>query len=219
MEDVNIVDIKFQGCGGFKVRLFILPIALTLSLITFQAAAAEDFVFVTYDVLFKEDFNDKIADYWSLSPGWYLVEDGNNIVLFGSEHNFAHPIIGKDWSDYAVRFRFKLIDGGFHFNFRHVGEIRYFIGVRKNVVYFEKQIGDDFFDLLELDIRLDKEWHTLEVAVNGTNIKVYFDNELIINYNDDELPIRMGGISFETLENSKAYFDDIIIEGSKIVQK
>jgi len=158
-----------------------------------ETPKTEDFVSVTYDILFQEDFDDNVVENWSLHPGWYLKEDAGNIVLSGSEHSHAHPVIGEEWTDYAVKFRFKLIQGVFHFNFRHVGDTRYIIGVETDWIYFGKQLGEDFFDLLGSDIRFSlKGWHNLETIVNSTNTRVYLDDELIISYNDDELPIRMG---------------------------
>jgi len=180
----------------------------------------DDFVSLTYDSLFQDDFEAIIFDKWALDPAVFLVEEKGNNVLSFSDNNYAYLTIGNDWTDYAVKFRFKIMKGAFHFNLRQIGGTRYLIGVQPDGVYFEKSLDGDFIHLVDTGIELENNaWHNMEVVANGTNIKVYLDEELTININDDELPLRTGRIGFESLNNSSVFFDDIIVEGIRILQK
>jgi len=180
----------------------------------------DDFVSLTYDSLFQDDFEAIIFDKWALDPAVFLVEEKGNNVLSFSDNNYAYLTIGNDWTDYAVKFRFKIMKGAFHFNLRQIGGTRYLIGVQPDGVYFEKSLDGDFIHLVDTGIELENNaWHNMEVVANGTNIKVYLDEELTININDDELPLRTGRIGFESLNNSSVFFDDIIVEGIRILKK
>ena len=179
------------------------------------------FVHKEEGILFQDDFEDRNADGWALDPGWDVKLEDGNYVLSGSGHQWARPSASK-WTDYTIEAKIKLLAGGFHFNFRHnLGEVssRYFLGMKQEGLYLQKQIGEDFFELFQFPEALElNKWYKAKIVVEGNNIRVYLDNALKIDYTDDDIPIRTGGFAFETLDNSQAYFDDITVIGTTLVQ-
>jgi hypothetical protein len=173
-------------------------------------------------LLFQDDFEDGHADGWALDPGWNVVLEDGNYVLSGSGHQWARPSASK-WTDYTIEAKIKLLTGGFHFNFRYnLGKVfsRYFLGVHQGGFYLQKQIGQDFFELIESPATLDlNKWYEVRIALDGSNIKVYLNDTLKIDYTDNDIPIRTGGFAFETLDDSRVHFDDIIVRGIKLVQR
>ena len=182
-------------------------------------------------VLLSTNFDGGTAEGWSLSPGWYIKENDGNYALYGSQHSFAIPVTNNVWTDYEVSFRFNIEEGGFHFNVRYLDQgpefRRYYIGIWKTGGgYLSKQVGTSFSTLVSWAGSEFSSWHTVRAKLSGNEIKLYIDDALMASYSDDANPIRMGTISFETLtddENnawtSKAYFDDIVVTGSKITQE
>ena len=182
------------------------------------------FVTKEEDILFQEDFEDGRADGWALEEGWGIEREGDNHVLGGCGHHRADPRV-RGWTDYAVEAKFKLVAGEFLFNFRYSqapvawGD-RYFLNIQPGGLELHKQIDEDFFHLTDASVNIESNrWYQLKIALDGTNAKVYLDDELKIDYTDDDLPIRSGGISFETLDDSHVLFDDITVSGIKLVQR
>jgi photosystem II stability/assembly factor-like uncharacterized protein len=173
-------------------------------------------------LLFQDNFEDGISENWELESGWEIKSEKDNHILSGSGHRWACPHV-SGWTDYTIEADIKIIRGGLHFNIRHnTGEVssRYFLGIRQSGLYLSKQIGEDFFDLIELSKPLNsKKWNKFKISVEGNNIKVYINNTLKINYNDDDIPIRTGGFAFETLDKSRVDIDNITVTGVKMVQK
>lgn len=150
---------------------------------------------------------------WDLSEGWQLKKIENNTVLEGTGHTWA--VLNKDsWSNYAFAAKFKIIDGTIHFNYRRSvhsdGVSRYFIGVNSTGLYLNKQTGDDFFDLDTAKLNLDGSWHEIEIKAYEGLINVSIDGVLYIAYEDEDF-LALGGIAFETIENSDFLLDDVKI--------
>ena len=181
-------------------------------------------------LLYKEDFEDGGADDWALGEGWGIERDDGNHVLAGHRHSFTRPIV-SGWTDYTAEARFKITAGGFHFNFRYspapshmglarVGINRYFLSTHQNGIWLYKQIDQDFFELTSAKLNLESnKWHQIRIALDGVIIKVYLDDQLKIDYSDNDLPLRSGEIAFETLEDSHVLFDDATVSGVKLSQR
>ncbi|PKP57676.1 hypothetical protein CVT91_10070 [Candidatus Atribacteria bacterium HGW-Atribacteria-1] len=173
-------------------------------------------------LLFQDNFEDGVAKNWELEPGWDIKSEKDNYILSGSGHRWARPHV-SGWTDYTIEVDIKIIRGSLHFNIRHNTEgmfSRYFLGIHQSGLYLNKQIGEDFFDLIESSQPLKlRKWNKIKISVEGNNIKVYLNNTLKIDYNDDDIPIRLGGFAFETLDKSLVYFDNITVTGVKLVQK
>jgi photosystem II stability/assembly factor-like uncharacterized protein len=176
-------------------------------------------------VLFSDDFEKGIIGKWELKPGWEIeLEDGNH-VLSGKGHTWAKALRSEGWGVItSFETRIKRIDGGAHINFRLSKKgARYFVAVYENRLSLKKSIlkdpapteGDPFnhVELTEVNLRLGPTWHTIKITGNGTNLKVYIDGQLKIDYNDEQDPYLYGSVAFETLRNSHFYFDDVIVMG------
>lgn len=109
------------------------------------------FVKIEKTMLFQEDFQDGNADGWVLDPGWNVKLEDGNCLLSGSGHSWARPSKAT-WTDYTIQAKFKLIAGSFHFNFRYnLGQFfsRYFLAIQQEGLHLSKQLGEDFFDLVQ----------------------------------------------------------------------
>jgi len=175
-----------------------------------------------WTALFEDDFEDGFADGWDLGPGWNVELDDGNYVLSGEGHHWAEPYV-DGWVDCVIEARIKLIAGGFHLSFRRserrISETdrihtRYFLGLREDGLYLEKQMGSNFFSLYESGIPLERgSWHVVRIVLEGASIKVYLDNGLTIDLVDSDEPLLFGTFAFETLEDSHVHFDDVVIFG------
>lgn len=184
-------------------------------------------------VLFEDDFEDNLLDGWLLhdeeanfimgddSPWQIIVSDGNH-YLQGSTHSFAKPNI-DGFMDGWITVDFKLSsESGFHFNVRESttnSYQRYFIGIFEDFLYLSKQDGDDFYDLSAADVNLDTDqWYVLRVFLDNSNIQIYINDSAEISYNDSDSPFLFGEISIESLTDNPVHFDDLYIEGDKLIQ-
>jgi photosystem II stability/assembly factor-like uncharacterized protein len=173
--------------------------------------------------LFEDDFEDGFADGWNLELGWDVTLEGGNFVLRGQGHHWAEPVI-DGLVDCVIEAKIKLLTGGFHFVFRKSEQrvsdtetvfSRYFLGLSKNRLSLNKQIGMDFFNLYESLLYLDPDsWHVVRIVLEGKSIKVYLDNALGFEFTDSEEPLLFGTFAFETLEDSQVHFDDVVFFGA-----
>ena len=190
-----------------KLSLTHLIVLITLAstyTIFHNVRAAETEVFV-------DGFETGIAN-WSLETGWSVVSENGNNVLQGTQHNFATSYL--DGVADKLEFKLKLLNGYIHVNMRSSpapgGLNRYLIGFNKDISYIGKQLGDNFQDLesgpgVSLNV-----WHDVKIEVIGDWIFVYVDDVLVVSFQDEDV-LEDGGVSFETLEDSKANIDDVRI--------
>ncbi len=180
------------------------------------------FIRIEEGILLQDDFQDGNADGWALEPGWNMTSERGNLFISGCSHSFARPNT-SGWSDYTVEARFRKVRGSFHFNLRenmNIGHVRYFLAVHPNSISLHKQITSDFFDLSHTTVSLEpNRWYTVKAVLKGSNIKIYLDGSLKIDFNDRDIPILSGISSFETLDDSITHFDDIVVTGRHFVQR
>ena len=161
-------------------------------------------------LLFEENFEDVQAPDWDLESGWIVTEH----MLKGSGHTWARPSVGP-WQDFRLQFRINLQQGLIHIVYRLNDTGRYFIGFHEGGSYLKKQYWPDtFIDLLN---RPDKphqlgQWHEIEVAGEGSQLRFMVDGELEWQYTDPN-PLLAGSFAFETLEDGIAYIDNIRVFG------
>ncbi len=168
---------------------------------------------------FNDDFTDGNADNWELDSGWSVAKDDTNYVLQGTGHKFARAG-SEGWSDYTFESRVKLVEGGLHVNFRLKNTERYFVGLFEGSMNLVRMLTENnapvHTNVAEAEYRFDKNvWYTIKIVGKGSNIKVYVNDELKIDYTDDT-PVLNGRIGFEsvglnpeTAENSRIYVDDV----------
>lgn len=159
---------------------------------------------------FTDNFEDGVAEGWVLEPGWQLEKDERNIVLSGEGFSWVQLQRGQNWTNYSYRLRLKLIRGGIHLNYRVSDEGRYFIDLREDGLYLNKETPwGKFFELAVSDKRITLNvWHDIEIRGEGGYIQVFVDGLLEIDFIDDT-PLTNGNIAFETLEESHAYVDNV----------
>lgn len=168
------------------------------------------------EVVFLEDFEGGIQN-WSLGEGWQLEKVGVNAVLEGRGHQWVR-LRDRSWDNYVVGVEFKLVQGGIHFNYRWNedagGLRRYFIGTGSDSLYLRKQIGQEFYELATVQLKLSEGWHRIEVRGQEDVINISLDGRLLIAYRDEK-PILSGGIAFETLDDSVCLIDEVEIRQAK----
>jgi len=174
------------------------------------------------EALFSENFESGIQD-WSLEEGWHLERINNNTVLEGEGHKWA-KLENRAWDNYTFKARFKIIQGAIHFNYRRstsAGHHRYFIGISRDGLYLNKQIGDKFDSpanvrfFANMLVDFENQWHEIEITGYEDIINIRLDGKLYVAYKDEN-PILTGGIAFETLEESVFLIDDVEIGKSSV---
>ena len=163
---------------------------------------------------FEDDFEDGDADGWQLDEGWSVIQESGNYVLQGIGHQWARAG-SESWGDYTFQSRIRLLQGAVHVNFRVCNEGRYYLGFSpEGGLYLHKtanQWSEDVPLIGNEQPYNPNQWYDLKVELEEGNIKVYVDDELMIDYTDPE-PLLNGSIAFETLENAEIYIDEVYVE-------
>ncbi len=169
-------------------------------------------------VLHQENFDEGQVSGWELEPDWQVIEDGANWVLAGEGHHWARPDVGYD-GDFRVQFRLKLLQGRIHLVYRLSSTGRYFIGFQEDGSDLNKQyFPDTFLDGLAKSGTPHSlgDWHQVEVVGEGPHLRFLVDGRVEWEYTDSE-PLLFGSFAFETLEDTQAYIDDIVVYGPALV--
>jgi len=158
-------------------------------------------------VVYEEHFEGGLRG-WELEEGWAIV-DG---TLQGEGHRWARPAAGP-WQDFRLRFQLNLVHGIVHLVYRMNDTGRYFIGFHENGSYLQKQYWPDTFisDLAGSEAYHDRgRSHQIEIAGQGPRIQFFVDGVMEWEYTDPE-PLLQGTFAFETLDDSTARIDDIVV--------
>lgn len=167
----------------------------------------------TQTVAYQEDFENGQAAGWQLEPGWSVVLEGGNHVLAGQGHSWARfdqPFNG----DLHISFRVMLLEGVIHLVTRLTGASRYFIGFDAEGSTLNKQYFPDEFqnDLASGGNAYSlNHWYQVEIVFQGSRIDFLVDGVQAWSYTDPQ-PLLSGTLAFETLDDSKAYVDDIRVQ-------
>jgi len=150
---------------------------------------------------FIDDFEEGIQN-WAFSneEAWSTILEDGNTYLRGVSVEQAG--LWKEWDNHILKFRFKRIDGSMHVDFRRsstheYGTKRYLVSISERVNGLREQTGENWQDLKDINLKLDKGWHTLEIRCYNDIINVYIDDTLIIKYKDTENPFLSGRVRFE----------------------
>jgi hypothetical protein len=163
----------------------------------------------------SESFDQGVARGWELEPGWQVAQYGaGQFGLHGVGHVWASHTAGT-WSNFTLALKLNLARGGIHINYRTAGPQRYFIGFRQGGIYLMKQTGPQQFsgELARAQNPrglTPRQWHNVTVTGNGGQISVTVDGATALTYTDPN-PITQGGIAFETLDDSDAWIDDVVV--------
>jgi VCBS repeat-containing protein len=177
---------------------------------------------------------------WTVALGTWSAADG---VLQGSGSPFTYAAIQastpQQWTDYAVEARIQLPAGAFGGGIG--GRVNPASGARYGAwVYPEGSAGGS--NMLKLVKFRDwttwngtpmqqvsipgvgTAWHTLRMAFNGSQIRVYYDGALMITVTDgnfdSRLPYPSGGISGEMWTDTTSYgmgIDNVIVSNETVI--
>lgn len=217
------MKIKSFKCVTFICLLLscVLSLLLVHVLLTDSKASAAGCTEFEEMTLFSDDFQDGQADGWSFSDEagqplpspWPVEDDGGNLVLSGSDHQWA-TIGDRPWTDYRFRLRVKLLPGAVHLNYRLGEPGRYFLGFHEGGLYLNKEAPWGTFTDLASDSQPHtlNTWYTVEISGTAGHLQVYVDGSLRIDVTDPN-PVLAGAIGLETLDSAHVHFDDISVTG------
>jgi len=194
----------FRCFGGL-----LLPFALFLAMLHSPCFSQSE-----WEEIFFDDFEQGNTDNWSLEEGWSLTQTESNYVLEGVNHYWAGCLQGSYWSDYDFQCKFLYSQGSMHMNFRMSGRGRYMIAI------YDEGIGltrDDswgtYTPLGSAAVNLQTEqWYRIGVVANERAIQIFLDGALLIQVYDDDAHL-VGGIAFETHDNSRFLIDSVEVLG------
>jgi len=161
-------------------------------------------------VLYEEHFERGQTRLWELDPGWE-VADG---MLRGEGHRWARPSVGP-WEDFRVQFRLNLQEGGIHLVYRLNDAGRYFIGFDEEGSYLHKQYWPDTFPPALARSSTPRAlglWRQIEITGQGPHLTLAVDGQIEWEHTDPD-PLLGGTFAFETLDDSVALIDDIVVYG------
>ncbi len=163
-------------------------------------------------ILYQQDFSGALSG-WTLDSGWNVTPDG---LLHGVGHTWA-TFEGQDFgTDWRITFRLNLMQGRVHLNYRLNDRGRYFIGFEGQRSDLHKQYWPDTFSG-ELAVAQRQHalntWHAVEIVGRGDVLSLIVDGQLEWEYVDAD-PLLSGTFAFETIEESEAYVDDILVYGA-----
>jgi len=162
---------------------------------------------------YSEDFEDGQAQGWELEPGWQVVQDGSSYVLGGEGHVWARANQSFD-GDLRQSFRVRLLQGRIHLVVRLTDTSRYFIGFDTQGSDLNKQYFPDEFHNGLAGLRtphsLDR-WYQVEIVLKDSTIGFLVDGMQQWSYTDPQ-PLIGGSFAFETLDDSRVYVDDIVVD-------
>jgi uncharacterized protein (TIGR03382 family) len=202
-------SIRYQKTWGLAaVTLIILSGALLLAAASYAQSPGQI-------ALYQETFASGQATGWQLEPGWQVVQDGDNAVLAGEGHYWARPGVSFR-GDFRVQFRLKLLRGRIHLVYRTNNLGRYFIGFQEDKSDLNKQYWPDTFQNELAGSNTAHSlgtWHEIEIAGQGGNLRFLVDDQLEWEYTDPDPLEAYGSFAFETLDDSQAQVDDIVVYG------
>lgn len=187
------------------------PVSRTMERASESARSVELLTPHNKGVLFEDDFEKGATDKWDLESGWTVIREGQNSVLSGSERKWARLRNGRDWTDYVLRFRMKLVRGpGVHLNYRVSKAGRYYLGFGEHGALLRREapLGTSveltgYSALYEYG-----RWYEVQLRAAGPAVQFSVDGTTCLNHTDGT-PLLQGNIGFETLDGSEVHFDDV----------
>jgi photosystem II stability/assembly factor-like uncharacterized protein len=164
------------------------------------------------EISYQEDFEDGQAQGWELEAGWQVILDGSNHVLAGQGHFWARSNQSFE-DDYHLSFRLKVIRGAIHLVYRLNDTGRYFVHFESFGDTLGKQYWPNDFrnDLISGTVQHSLNvWHHVEIVGQGNTLYFLVDGNQEWTYTDSQ-PLANGSFAFETLDDSQAYVDDILV--------
>jgi len=172
-----------------------------------------------YDYLIiNEDFEELNLDNWKITQTdtenqgeWsILLHEGSNVLSLQRGLDAQLRDLLLENYTIQVRTKFVVFDQAGHISFRISEAARYFIRYDGRDLRLVKST-DTLVEHVIVDCILEPDtWYTIKIICNGDRITVYIDDELYIDYIDNE-PLQYGGVGLESGFESHLYFDDVMI--------
>jgi hypothetical protein len=172
-----------------------------------------------YDYLIiNEDFEELNLDNWKITQTdsenqgeWsILLHEGSNVLSLQRGLDAQLRDLLLENYTIQVRSKFGVFDQAGHISFRISEAARYFIRYDGRDLRLVKST-DTLVEPVIVDCILEPDtWYTIKITCNGDRITVYIDDELYIDYIDNE-PLQYGGVGLESGFESHLYFDDVMI--------
>jgi hypothetical protein len=194
----------------------VLVLLLTLGLVPGLSQSNRSAISSIQAQVYSYDFDDGSAG-WDLEAGiWFWVPSGGGHALFGSGHGFAR-LTAHSGEVSALTFKFRLEDlnSQFHANLLESftgGHTRYAVRFQSNGVVLSKQITSNFQELgMGFAPIAPDVFHEAQILVGGGSIDVFVDGEGVVGV-DDPNPPPPGFISFESLDDSGLFIDNVEVQ-------
>ena len=167
---------------------------------------------------FFENFDQ--GDSWtqnpeSYDPRWAVVfpeDETNGMLTKVDDATYAFTSFGdQNWTEYKLRLKVKVEQGFVEINVRFSGEEgNYAVSLFENQIILRKDI-EQKVDSETKDHSFDpNRFYDIKIEVKDSNVKVYVDEELQIDYTDTDNPILKGSVGLYI--SDKAYIDYVIVE-------
>ena len=185
-----------------------------------DATTAEGYDYLVFNI----DFEDRNLDDWEITrndpenQGTYsiLLHEGSNVLSLQGGLDAQLKDVTLENFTVHVRTKFVVFDQAGHISFRITDDSRYFIRYDGRDLRLVKNT-DALDELVVVDCVLEPDtWYTIKVTCTGDRITAYVDDELLIDYSDEE-PLPSGGVGFEAGVESHLYFDDVMVFSTQSV--
>lgn len=181
------------------------------------------------EVLFRDDFEDRLNPAWDLQEGWAVqsLEDGDHVLTGTGSYPWAALQIGQDWTDYTLSFDMRISDpnGALNMNLRIIrqGNARH-----RYVLYLNRTNTSLSYDLLMADtwqnltkgfspVNLsDGNWHRVTITVQGQRLQMMVDDQPALDFTIRGDVFLNGSIAFESSmdqapEGATVQIDDVLV--------
>jgi len=160
---------------------------------------------------FFDDFENGTEN-WEFSEPmvWNTIVEDGNTVLRGT-HLSRAKLKNKNLTNYILKVRFKIIEGGIHLHYRFSTEE----GFPPYVVHLEDGnviLGLEGEEEVVKKYSMGKKWHTFEIRCYDNIVNVYIDDELLIKSKYGEIPPLSSGVEFRNYGMSEILIDDVEIK-------
>jgi hypothetical protein len=174
--------------------------------------------------LYFDDFSDATLtnSQWTVTSGSWAVNDGY-YSMSGAPGVFAETHTGSaSWSDYTVETQVRYVSG--QYGGALAARLDPDTGTRYAFVLYPNDEGpnvaalvkftswQDFILLDEVTVPIGTDWHTIKMALDGDQIKCYYDDDLVVNVVDSSFT--NGLVSFESFGDSVNQFDSVSVTTS-----
>ena len=171
--------------------------------------------------LFEEDFEDgKTQGFTYIAGAWKIVEDetGNHVYELDNSKESGYPSFyfgTPQWKDYAIQFRVRILNPGEGWtiiSFRSSESDQYIVSIDINMtsLNYTHADGARWIDITTREHPLEKnKWYDVSIEAYGEEIRVFIDDEIIIN--TDDTKFQTGIVIIGVGQYSYIQLDDIFV--------